>query len=102
MGEVLSTKPKKSVLKRRGKKIFKSSEMPAAAVAKMMASKQLKVRDPDTKELPFYLTYASKMAVIDYTRFDSMITEDVADKEIYYNANLSHAHKVEFKATLSK
>ena len=76
--------------------------MPAAAVAKMMASKQLKVRDPDTKELPFYLTYASKMAVIDYTRFDSMITEDVADKEIYYNANLSHAHKVEFKATLSK
>ena len=42
------------------------------------------------------------MAVIDYTRFDSMITEDVADKEIHYNANLSHAHEVEFKATLSK
>ena len=34
-----STKPKKSVLKRRGKKIFKSSKMSAVVVAKMMASK---------------------------------------------------------------
>ena len=46
-------------------------------------------------------TYASKMVVIDYTRFDSMNTEDVADKEVHYNANLSHAHEVEFVAYLN-
>ena len=48
------------------------------------------------------MTYAAKTANIDYTRFDNMITEDVADNEIHYNANLSQAHKVEFKANLSK
>mmetsp|Transcript_60638 Transcript_60638/g.67826 ORF Transcript_60638/g.67826 Transcript_60638/m.67826 type:complete len:247 (+) Transcript_60638:871-1611(+) len=68
----------------------------------MMASKQLEVRHPITKELVSYITYASKMAVTDYTRFDSMIAEDVADKDVPYNSNLSHAHKVEFVANLSK
>ena len=97
-----STRPKKSILKRGGKKIFKSSEMPAAAVAKMMASKQLEVRDPITKEIVSYMTYSAKIANVDYTSFDSMITEDVADKEIHYNANLSHAHEVEFRVNLSK
>ena len=31
-----------------------------------------------------------------------MATEDVPDMEIHYNANLSHAHEVEFVANLSK
>ena len=34
-----SARPKKSILKRGGKKQFKLSKMPVAAVAKMMASK---------------------------------------------------------------
>ena len=99
-----SATSKESVLnKRRGKKVYKSSEMPTAAVAKMMASKQLEVRDPTiTQELVSYLTYASKMAVIDYTRFNSMITENVTDKDVHYNSNLSHAHEVEFLENLSK
>ena len=88
-----STKPKRSILKRGGKKVFKSSEIPVAAVAKMMASKQLEVRDLITTEIVSYMTYAAKMANVDYTRFDSMITEDVADNKIHYNANLSHAHE---------
>ena len=44
-----STRPKKSILKGNGKKIFKSSEMPAGSIHKMMADKQLEVRDPVTK-----------------------------------------------------
>ena len=100
---VASATPKKSALKgKRGKKIYKSSEMPAAAVAKMMANKQFEVRHPVTKELVSYITYASKMAVIDYTRFDSMVTDDVADQEVHCNANLSHAHEVDFVANISK
>ena len=58
-----------SILKgkpRRKRRIFKASEMPAGAVPKMMVSKQLEVRDPDTKELISYMTYAAKMATIDY------------------------------------
>ena len=42
------------------------------------------------------------MAVMDYTRFDSLTTEDVVDKEMNYDANLAHAHEVEYKANLSK
>jgi len=96
-----STKPKKSVLKRRGKEIFKLSEIPAAAVARMMASEQVRMIDKNDNEMG-WMTYAAKMTVIDYTRFDSMITEDSADKKIHCNANLSHAHEVEFIANLSK
>ena len=48
------TRPKKGILKRGEKKLYKSSEMPAAAVAKMMASKQLEVRDPVSKESILY------------------------------------------------
>jgi len=42
------------------------------------------------------------MANVDYTRFDSLVTEDVADNVVHYNANLSHAHEAEYKANLSR
>ena len=64
---VKKTRP--SILKGRSprrKKLYKSSEMPEGAVPKMMANRQLELRDPDTKELIFYMTYAAKMATIDY------------------------------------
>ena len=54
-----------SILKgnRRKKKIFKASEMPAGAVPKMMASKQLKLMDRD--KVVSYMTMAGNMATID-------------------------------------
>ena len=97
-----STRPKKSILKRNGKKTFNSSEMPAGSIHKMMADKQLEVRDPVTKQIVSYMTYSAKMANVDYTRFDSLVTEDVADQVVNYNANLLHAYEVEYKANLLK
>ena len=57
----------------RRKKLYKSSEMPAGAFPKMMASKQLEVRDPDTNKLVSYMTYAAKMTNIHYSRCDSLV-----------------------------
>ena len=73
----VSKRPKKNILKGKGKKIFKSSEMPAGLIAKMMADKQLKVKDGDNTVA--YMTYSAKMANVDYTRFDSLVTEVIAD-----------------------
>ena len=42
------------------------------------------------------------MENVDYTRFDSLGTEDVANQVVHYNANLLHTHKVEYKANLLK
>ena len=49
-----------------------------------------------------YITYASKMAVTDYTRFDSMMTDDVVEPLAVYNANLSYKYEMEYRANLSK
>ena len=87
---------------KKDKKTYRSSEMPAAAPAKMLANKQYKVRDPDTNDRVSYITYASKMAVIDYTRFDSIMTDDVAAPLAVYNANLKHKYEIEYRANLSK
>ena len=70
-------KTRPSILKgksSRRKKLYKSNEMPAGAVPKMMASKQLEVRDPVTNELVSYITYAAKMATINYSRCDSLVS----------------------------
>ena len=82
--------------KKKDKKTFRSSEMPAPAPAKMLANKQYEVRDADTNERVSYITYASKMAVTDYTRFDSMMTDDVEEPLAVYNANLKHKHEMEY------
>ena len=54
-----------SILRNRKKKILKSNEMPAGAVSKMMASKQLNLMDGD--KVTTYMTYAGNMANIDYS-----------------------------------
>ena len=51
--------PKKSILKRNGKKRFRLSKMSAGAVGNIMASKQLEVRDPITKQIVSYITYSA-------------------------------------------
>ena len=68
------------------------SEIPAGAVPKMMASKQLGVRDPTTKQLVSYMTFAGNMATIDYYHCDSLvpITEPVVDS--HYKINLLHSY----------
>ena len=88
--------------KKKDKKTYKSSEMPAAAPAKMMANKQYEVRDPVTNDRVSYITYASKMAVTNYTRFDIMMTDDVTEPLSVYNANLSHKYEMEYRENLSK
>ena len=41
--------------------------MPAGAVPKMMASKQMKVMTPDGDKVAAYLTFSRNMANIDYS-----------------------------------
>ena len=88
--------------KKKNKKTYRSSEMPAAAPAKMMTNKQYEVRDPDRNDRVSYITYASKMAVTDYTRFDSMMTDDIMEPLSVYNDNLSYKYEMEYRANLSK
>ena len=76
--------------------------MPAPAPAKMMANKQYEVRDPVTNDCVSYITYASKMAVTNYTRFDSMMTNGVTKTLSVYNANLSHKHEMKYRANLRR
>ena len=68
----VSRRPKKSILKGKGKKLFKSSEMPTGAVAKMMASEQVRMIDNNNNVLG-QMTYCAKMTNIDYTRCDSLV-----------------------------
>ena len=81
-----------SILKgKRKKKIFKASEMPAGAVPKMMANKQLEVRDPVTNELVFYMTYAAKMVTINYSQCDSLVSIKESAVNLHYKVNLHHS-----------
>ena len=86
----------------RRKKLYKSSKMPAGAVPKMMASKQLEVRDPVTNELVSYMTYAAKMATIDYSRCDSLVPIEEPTVDVHYKVNLCHSYKMEYRANMSK
>ena len=62
-----------SILKqKKRKKIFKAGEMPAGAVPKMMASKQMPMMTPDRKKVAAYLTMAANMANMDYSQCDSL------------------------------
>ena len=87
-----ANKQRHGILKTRKKKILKASEMPAGAVPKMMASKQLKVMDGD--KISANLTYSGNMANIDYHRCDSLvpITEPVED--LHYKVNLLHSQEI--------
>ena len=64
------------ILKQKGnrkKQILKASEMPAGAVPKMMASKQMKVMTPEGDKVAAYLTFLGNTANIDYSRCDSLV-----------------------------
>ena len=86
----------------RKKKLYKSSEMPAGAVPKMMTSKQLEVRDPVTNELVSYMTYAAKMATIDYSRCDSLVLIEESAVDLHYKVNLHNSYEMEYRANMSK
>ena len=56
-----------STLKGKGKRAFKSSEIPARSLKKMMENKQFKVIDPITKKVQGWMIYSAKVANIDYS-----------------------------------
>ena len=58
-------KQRPSILRNRKKKILKASEMPAGAVPKMMANKQMKVMTPEGNKVASYSTFSGNMANID-------------------------------------
>ena len=89
-----------SILRNRKKKILKASELPAGAVSKMMASKQLKVMDGD--KVVSYMTYAGNMANVDHSQCDSLvpITDPVVE-DLHYKVNLLHSREIEYRANLS-
>ena len=66
--------------------------MLAGAVPKMMARKQLEVRDPVTKELVSYITYVAKMAIIDYSWCDSLVPIKEPVVDLHYKVNLRHSY----------
>ena len=51
--------------KKKKKRIFRASEMPAGAVSKMMANEQFRLMDKDDKVVSYWTTNVS-MAVMDY------------------------------------
>ena len=88
--------------KSRKKKIFKAIEMPAGASPKMMASKKLEVRDPVINDLVPYMTYAAKMATIDYFQCDSLVPIEEPAVDLHYKVNLRHSYEMEYRANMSK
>ena len=84
----------------RRKKLYKSSEMPAGAVPKMMASKQLKLMDGD--KVVSYWTMAGNMAVMDYSRCDSLVPIEAPPVDLHYKVHLLHQHEMEYRASMSK
>ena len=84
----------------RRKKLYKSSEMLAGAVPKMMASKQLKLMDGD--KVVSYMTMAGNMAVMDYSRCDSLVPIDEHPVDLHYKVNLLHQHEMDYRANMSK
>ena len=79
-----------------------NQDMLAGGVPKMMASKQLEVRDPVTNKLVSYITYAAKMATIDYSRCDSLVPIEEPVVDLHYKVNLLHSYEIEYRANLLK
>ena len=48
------------------------------------------------------MTYSARIANVDHTRFDSLLSEDVADNVVHYKVNLHYTEELEYKANLSK
>ena len=83
-----------SILKGRGRTTLKSSEMPAGAISKMMANKQFKVIDFTTKKVAGWMTYAAKMATIDYSQCDNLVPNKEPVKDVHYKVNILHAEEL--------
>ena len=50
-----------------------------------------------------HMTYSAKMTNINYTRCDSLISEEAESVNIvHYKVNLHHAEELEYKVNLSK
>ena len=95
-------KQRPSILKgNRKEKTFKANEMPAGAVPKMMASKQMKVMTPEGDKVAAYLTFSVNKANIDYSRCDSLVPNEEPVKEAHCKVNLLYSHEMEYRANLS-
>ena len=81
--------------------ILKASEMPAGAVPKMMASKQMPVMTPDGTKIAAYITMAENMANIDYSQYDSLVPTADPVENLHYKVNLLHSHEEEYRTNLS-
>ena len=96
-----------SILKVKGKKqkkIFRASEMPAGAVSKMMANQQLRLMDKDDNVVSYWTAHAN-MAVMDYSRCDSLLPTPIdmpPPVDLHYKVHLLHQHEVEYRASMSK
>ena len=89
---------------RKKKRIFRASEMPAGAVSKMIANEQFRLMKKDNKVL-FYWTANVSMAVMDYSRCDSLLPTPIEAPppvDLHYKVHLLHQHEVDYRASMSK
>ena len=89
---VVAKKQRPSTLKRNRRKTFKSGEMPAGAIRKLMIRKQMKAMDRD--KIAAYLTYSGNKANIDYSRCDSLVPSGEPFKEAHYKVSLLHTREI--------
>ena len=96
-----------SILRVKGKKkkkIFRASKIPAGAVSKIMANQQLRLINKDDKVV-LYMTMAGNMAVMDYSRCDSLLPPPIEAPppvDLHYKVHLLHQHKLDYRANISK
>ena len=85
---------------KRKKKLFKSSEMPAGAVSKMMANQQLRLMDKDDNVVSYWTGHQqANMAVMDYSRCDSLLPPQIdvpPPVDVHYKVHLLHQHEVDY------
>ena len=98
----VAEKQRPSILKGNRRKNFKSSEMPAGVIPKMMVTKQLKMMNGE--KVAAYMTYSAKMANIDfYSCYDSLVPDKEPVKDVDYKVNLLlHTEEPEYRVNLSK
>ena len=88
------------------KKVFKSSEMPTGAVAKMLANQQLRLIDKDNKVISYWTGHQqASMAVMDYSRCDSLLPPPIEAPppvDFHYKVHLLHQHELDYRASMSK
>ena len=79
--------------RRRKKQIFKSSEIPAGAVSKMMANQQMRLIDQNDNVVSYWTGHQASMTVMDYSRCDSLMTDPIDAPppiDLHYKVHLMH------------